>query len=297
MPANRLRRLGGAAVAVSFALMVPMQVGVRPVGADPAVPEAGDRPLRAMSFNIHHGRGLDGVVDLERVAAVIEDADADIVGIQEVDRHWSERSDFVDQASVLARRLNMHIVYGANLDRDPLEPDQPRRQYGTAILSDHPILEWRNVLLPRTGTKEQRGLLEARVNVRGVPVLVYNTHLQHDSQSERIAQVDAIREIIGTPEDSVVLVGDLNARPDTPEIAAITERLRDAWVAAGVGDGYTYPAEDPYARIDYVLTSDDVVARAAAVVTSDASDHLPVHADVALPGSKVGVGRSAASQP
>lgn len=302
MPANRLRRLGGAAAAVGFALMASTQMGIRPVGAEAAVPEAavpeaGDRPLRAMSFNIHHGRGLDGVVDLERVAAAIEEADPDVVGLQEVDRHWSERSDFVDQAGVLARRLNMHVVYGANLDRDPLEPDQPRRQYGTAILSDHPILEWRNVFLPRTGTNEQRGLLEARVNVRGVPVLVYNTHLQHNSQSERIAQIDAIREIIGTPQDSVVLVGDLNARPDTPEIAAITEQLRDAWVAAGVGEGYTYPAEGPSARIDYVLTSADVVALAAAVVTSDASDHLPVHADVALPGSKVGVGRAPAGQP
>jgi endonuclease/exonuclease/phosphatase family metal-dependent hydrolase len=284
-------------VAVGFALILPALAGATSAGADAGVPEAGDRPVRVMSFNIHHGRGLDGVVDLERVASAIEDADADVVGLQEVDRHWSERSDFVDQASVLARRLNMHLVYGANLDRDPLEPAQPRRQYGTAILSDHPILEWRNVLLPRTGTKEQRGLLEARVNVRGVPVLVYNTHLQHDSQSERTAQIEAIRQIIGTPEDSVVLVGDLNARPDTPEIAAITEQLRDAWVAAGIGEGYTYPAEDPAARIDYVLTSADVVARAAAVVTSDASDHLPVHADVALPGSKVGVGRATASNP
>lgn len=296
MPAPRFRRLG-AAFAVGFALLLPALAGATSAGADAGGPEAGDRPVRVMSFNIHHGRGLDGLVDLERVASAIEDADPDVVGLQEVDRHWSERSDFVDQASFLARRLNMHVVYGANLDRDPLEPGQPRRQYGTAILSDHPILEWRNVLLPRTGTKEQRGLLEARVNVRGVPVLVYNTHLQHDSQSERIAQIEAIRQIIGTPEDSVVLVGDLNARPDTPEIAAITEQLRDAWVAAGIGEGYTYPAADPSARIDYVLTSDDVVARAAAIVTSDASDHLPVHADVALPGSKVGVGRATASNP
>ncbi len=74
--------------------------------------------------------------------------------------------------------------------------------------------------------------------------------------------------------------------------AAITESLLDAWVEAwveaGVGAGHTYPAQGPYSRIDDVLTSDDVVTRTAAVITTNASDHLPVVADVALPGSKVG---------
>lgn len=245
-----------------------------------------------MTFNIHHGAGADGQLDLQRVANVIRSENADIVGLQEVDRHWGERSDFVDQAAWLARELNMHVVYGANLDLDPAQPDQPRRQYGTAILSDAPILDWDNTFLPRFEGHEQRGLLRARVVVRGVPVQVYNTHLQHNDAAERVAQAEAIKTLIGTPDDSVALVGDLNATPETPEIATLVEDLVDAWEEAGVGDGYTYPVEDPNRRIDYVMTSDDVVARFAAVVTSDpiASDHLPVYADLLLPGAKVGVG-------
>jgi endonuclease/exonuclease/phosphatase family metal-dependent hydrolase len=260
--------------------------------AEPATP---DRPVRVMSYNIHHGQGVDGRLDLERIAQEIRDSDADVVGLQEVDRHWSERSDFADQAAELARMLRMHVVYGANLDRDPLAPGEPRRQYGTAILSDAPIHDWRNTLLPRTGDLEQRGLLEALVTVRGVPVRVFTTHLQHNSQQERIAQIAAVREIIGVPQESVVLTGDLNARPDTPEIDAITEDLVDAWAEAGVGDGYTLSAENPYARIDYVMHSDDVVARTAAVLSTDGSDHLPVIADLALPGDRVGAGASVRS--
>ena len=57
----------------------------------------------------------------------------------------------------------------------------------------------------------------------------------------------------------------------------------DAWVAAGVGTGYTYDAATPHARIDYVLTSEGVVARTAAVVTTDSSDHLPVVVDLDVP--------------
>jgi endonuclease/exonuclease/phosphatase family metal-dependent hydrolase len=247
-----------------------------------------------MTFNIHHGAGADGLVDLARIAQVVRDSDADVIGLQEVDRHFGARSDFVDQAAWLARELNMHVVYGANLDLDPLAPDQPRRQYGTAILSNGPILEWDNTYLPKFGNHEQRGLLRARINVRGVPVQVYNTHLQHNDAAERVAQAQAIVELIGTPRDSVVLLGDLNATPAAPEIRTLVEILVDAWEAAGVGTGVTYPSEDPRTRIDYIMQSSDVVARTIAVVTTplatSASDHLPVVADVALPGHRVGLG-------
>lgn len=245
------------------------------------------RTLRAGSFNIHHGVGLDRLLNLERVAQVIEDEQPDVIGLQEVDRHFGERSDFVDQARWLADRLGMRVVFGANLDFDPLTAGAERRQYGTAILSRYRIHRWRNTLLPRPAGGEQRGLLEARVTVRGVPVRVFNTHLQHDSQAERLAQIAQVRAIVADSRESVVLVGDLNATPESPEIEAITEDLTDTWVEAGEGDGYTYDAETPHARIDYVLTSADVVARTAAVVTTDASDHLPVVADLVLPGGRV----------
>jgi endonuclease/exonuclease/phosphatase family metal-dependent hydrolase len=255
-------------------------------------PVAHDRPIRVMSFNIHHGRGVDGRLDLARVAAEVRHSGADIVGLQEVDRHWSERSDLADQAADLARALHMHVAYGANLDLDPRNPGEPRRQYGNAILSDAPLREWRNTLLPRTGNSEQRGLLEALISVRRVPVRMFSTHLQHNSQPERIAQIAAIRRVIGACQESVVLTGDLNAHPGTPEIDTITEDLIDAWAEAGVGDGYTYPAEDPNARLDYVLHSNDVSTCTAAVHCTDASDHLPVTADLALPGHRLGADAS-----
>jgi endonuclease/exonuclease/phosphatase family metal-dependent hydrolase len=260
-----------------------------PARVEPAGPK---RPIRVMSFNIHHGRGVDGRLDLTRVAAEARDSGADIVGLQEVDRHWSERSDLADQAAELARALHMHVVYGANLDLDPRNPGEPRRQYGNAILCDAPIRQWRNTLLPRTGDSEQRGLLEALISVRRVPVQVFSTHLQHNSQPERLAQIAAIRRVIGACQESVVLTGDLNARPGTPEIDALTEDLIDAWAEAGVGDGYTFPAENPTARLDYVLHSDDVRTCTAAVLSTDASDHLPVTADLVLPGHRVGADAS-----
>lgn len=253
--------------------------------------QASDRPLTAMSYNIHHGADAEENLDLDRIAEEIRRQDTEIVGLQEVDRHWSGRSDFEDQARELAAELDMHYVFGANLDRDPAEPGQPRRQYGTAILSEYPILESANTPLPRPEGGEQRGLLEALVNVRGVPVRVYNTHLQHDSAVERGAQVEAIVQRVGEFEEPTLLLGDLNARPEASELAPLFARFDDAWVEGGSGPGYTYSSAAPYARIDYALVSPDVSVTRARVPRTLASDHLPVVAELLVPGESVGVGR------
>ncbi|RVX42663.1 endonuclease/exonuclease/phosphatase family metal-dependent hydrolase [Nonomuraea polychroma] len=276
MIVSRLAQLARRAAGVAAVAVLVITGATTTANAASDVP---DRRIRVATFNIHHAQGVDDKLNLERVADVIRTGEADIVGLQEVDRHWSERSEFADQASWLAERLRMHVVYGANLDLDPLTPGAPRRQYGTAILSRYPVLDWDNTLLPRYEGHEQRGLLRARIQVRGVPVQVFNTHLQHNDANERLEQVRAIQPLVAR-EEPVVLAGDLNARPDAPEIRALSETLTDAWPRAGRGDGYTYPATGPNARIDYVFTSPDVRVESAAVVQSDASDHLPLFVDL-----------------
>jgi endonuclease/exonuclease/phosphatase family metal-dependent hydrolase len=285
------KTLAAALLAPVAALLLLLALASFGSEAD-ARPKAPDRGFTAMAFNIHHGVGVDGRLDLDRTAGVIRAADAEVVGLQEVDNGWFERSAFQDQARELADRLGMHYVYAANLDREPLEPGGKRRQYGTAILSEYPILESENTLLPRPEGGEQRGLLEALINVRGVPVRVYNTHLQHNSAAERTAQVAAIMSHVGESEEPTLLVGDLNARPDAPEMQPLYTRFEDAWVEGGEGPGYTYPAEAPDRRIDYVLVSPDVSVREAHVPRTLASDHLPVVAEVEVPGEAVGIGRS-----
>jgi len=279
------RRPAPAIILLLVALVATAITGTGTAAGAPGAPPP--RPLRVATFNIHHGVGLDNVLDLERIAGTVESTGAEVVGLQEVDVHFGARSNFVDQANWLADRLGMYVVFGANLDFAPPTAGAPRRQYGTAILSEHRISEWTNTLLPHPEGGEQRGLLEAQIRVRGLPVRVYNTHLQHNSQVERLAQIAAIRAILDDVDESVVVLGDLNATPDSPEIANLTDDLVDAWVTAGVGDGFTYDAATPHARIDYVMSSNDVVARTAAVVTSDAADHLPVVVDLGLPGGGV----------
>lgn len=253
------------------------------IGAGPAAAAPPPRGIDVATYNIHHAEGVDAVLDLERVAREIERGGAEVIGLQEVDRHWGERSSFEDQAAWLGERLGMHVVYGANLDLAPLTPGAPRRQYGTAILSELPILSSRNTLLPRPRNGEQRGLLEAVIDVGGVHVRFATTHLQHNSAEERLAQSERIAELLAGAREPTILTGDLNALPSAPELAPLWPVLEDAWTLAGRGPGPTYPAEAPDRRIDYVLVSPGVRVRSALVLPSPASDHLQVVARVLVP--------------
>src|SRR5918996_3025807 len=226
---------------LAAAALAGLTAGAAPAGES----QAPDRELTVATYNIHHAAGVDGRLDLERVATEIERGGAEVVGLQEVDRHWSDRSEFVDQAQWLADRLGMEVVYGANLDLDPPAPGQPRRQYGTAILSDYPIVYSHNTHLPRPEGGEQRGLLEAAIDVGGVRIRVANTHLQHTSAVERRAQTERIVELLRPVDTPIVLMGDLNARPEAPELAPLWPRFVDAWPSGGEGDGFTYPSEAP----------------------------------------------------
>ena len=217
-------------------------------------------------------------MDLERIARVIRGGGADIAGLQEVDRHFAKRSNWADQAAELAELLNWHVAYSANIDLDPPAPGKPRIQFGNAVLSRYPIARWQNTHLFRSPGEEQRGLLHVEVDVPGVPLHVYVTHLDPFSETDRVQQAQQVVEMVGD-NCPAVLLGDFNAHPQTPEIGRLRAALTDTWTAvAGCGPPATHPADAPAARIDYIFTSQRLTAAWTSFSTDDpaASDHLPV---------------------
>ncbi|WP_166679974.1 MULTISPECIES: endonuclease/exonuclease/phosphatase family protein [Kribbella] len=236
----------------------------------------------ALTFNMHHGAGVDGKLDLERVAKTIEAAGAAVVGLQEVDKYFDARSNWVDQPAWLAARLQMNYVFAANLDWDPAEPGKPRRQYGTLVLSKYPIVDSRNTLLPLHAGSEQRGLLETLIDVNGTPLRFADTHLTTTNDDERIDQVNAIVALLKDAPEATLLVGDLNAVPTSTEMKTLTTNWTDTWPQKGLGLGLTSPVPLPTKRIDYHLHSAQLVPTAASVPVSFASDHFPVAATYSL---------------
>jgi endonuclease/exonuclease/phosphatase family metal-dependent hydrolase len=279
----RTRRLSVALLflGAGLGLVLGPAVGSAPAGARSG---STDEPLQVLTFNIHACHGADDVLDLQRVERVIRSSGADVVGLQEVDRHYSARSDWVDQGAELAQRLDMHLAFGATIDEEPPAPRRPRVQFGNAILSRYPITSTSNTLLHLTPGQEQRGLLEAVLDVRGIDVEVFNTHLADGSATDRVQQATQIQQMIGTPERPTILVGDMNAAPGAPEITILQGFLTDTWAVAGEGPGYTFESTNPAARVDYVFTSDAVPPVQGRVVSTDpvASDHLPVAVHVPI---------------
>jgi endonuclease/exonuclease/phosphatase family metal-dependent hydrolase len=270
-------------------IAVLLLAGAFVAGAAPAAAAPGV-PLRVMNYNIHAGIGSDGVLDLERTAAVIRDSGADVVGLQEVDVHWDARSDFRDEATDLARALHMWVFFAPIYDLPPNNAGEPRRQYGVAVLSRHPIVHTENHDITRLSTQEPNpvpkpapGFAEAVVLVRGVPVHVYATHLDYrpDPQVRQMQVADTLRIMGEDPRGSAqLLLGDFNAKPDAPELAPLWTVVHDAWT--GADPGLTYPAEAPAQRIDYVTGSARVTATGAQVLDTLASDHRPVLADLVV---------------
>jgi endonuclease/exonuclease/phosphatase family metal-dependent hydrolase len=248
-----------------------------------AEPDVLKKPVRltVMTYNIHHAEGLDGKLDLPRIAEVIAAQKADIVGLQEVDR-GVKRSVEADQPRELAERLKMHYVFGKNIDHQGGD-------YGNAILSRFSIRQSKNTRYKVSLQGEQRGLLQAIVEIEGRQLLILNTHLDyHRDDTERLANVSELVEIAATYGPlPTILLGDFNATPHSPTYNALAQKFIDAWPLFHDSAGPTSPAANPRNRIDYIfLTREPPLAPkplTISVIPSDASDHLAVVAEIELP--------------
>ncbi len=233
--------------------------------------------LLVMTYNIHHGEGLDRKLDLERIAKLITDANADLVGMQEVDR-GVQRTSKRDLPAELAKLTGMRVVFERNISYQGGE-------YGNAVLTKFPVRHVRNTHYTMLRPGEQRGLLQVRLDVRGRDVLFMTTHLDYrPDESERLLNADELKTIVAAAGDMpVILCGDFNAVPASRPIEKIKAFLTDAWEVVGHGGGFTIPAAKPAKRIDYIFVSAATVQPVKIeVLKSIASDHLPVVAELRL---------------
>lgn len=241
-------------------------------------------PLRVLTYNIRAGNG-----DLQRTAETIRTLAPDIVGLQEVDVNWGERSGFEDQARSLGESLGMQVRFAPIYTLPGADSTKPARRYGVAVLSKYPIVRWRNDTLTRLSTIVRDpspapgpGLLDATIHVNGVAVRVFNTHLDYRSDPRvRTKQVEEMLGYLGDHSGPTLVLGDLNATPEATELKPLLQRLRDTWQSKSE-PGFTFPAGKPAKRIDYVLTSSHFRVRSASVPVTEASDHRPVVVDLLL---------------
>lgn len=242
--------------------------------------------LRVMTYNVHSCIGLDGKVDVERIARVIAQANPDIVALQELDL-GRDRSLGMDQARLIARKLEMEFHFHPAMHLE-------EEQYGDAILTHLPLRLIKAGPLPGLADKpglEPRGAILAEITYQGQQVRVINTHLGLNSR-ERLAQIDSLlsEDWLGHPEcrGPVIFCGDLNAQPNSVVCQRLGARLQDAQAAlASHRPAGTFPSRFAAARIDHIFVSSQLAVTAVEIPASDlvkrASDHLPLLVQLRLP--------------
>jgi len=237
----------------------------------PALAEEDAGSLRVMSWNIRHGRGLDGMVDLERIAAVIATQKPDFVLLQEVDDGCA-RSGTVDQASEIGRITGLYHAFGKAMDHDG-------GGYGQAILSRFPLLDSKVHRLPGDG--EPRIVFSATVDSPLGRLALATAHLVPEAGRTQLAQSQVAAAALLESPHPVILAGDLNAKPDSQTVKVFTQA---PWtIVAKEGTGLTYPASEPHSEIDYIILRGLHSAHPGEVIEESlASDHRPVIATVTL---------------
>ena len=229
-------------------------------------------PVRVMTYNLHQGFDVHGSHGLEDIARVIQAEDPDIIALQEVSRGWVVNGS-VDMLLWLSQRLEMDYVWGPAAD--PV--------WGNAVLSRLPIISSQNHRMPNNDTvRLDRAFLTVEVDLGGGETIdVVATHF-HSGDGDSAIRIPQAKAVLGAVDNNrtTVLLGDFNAHPDHPEMLLFADAgFNDSFVASGAtGDGFTYPADNPWERIDYVWASPDLEVRDLSVPDSLASDHLAVAA-------------------
>jgi endonuclease/exonuclease/phosphatase family metal-dependent hydrolase len=256
---------------------------------------------------------------LARIAEVIRALDADVVTLQEVGVYNVDGS-LHDQPAELAAATGMDVRYAAAGHFPVIEPEDGRVSgtslWGNAVLSRLPIAASWAAGLPRaaddevveplgavhphtgeahplagvryadapTGVREPRCVLRVTVETGEGPVDVLSTHFTHVGGEQRRTQAAFTATLADASAGSVVVAGDLNAAIDAPALEPLTASLVDAFAATGTPVGSRDRLSCGPWPIDQVLVR-GLTPRSCGVrhEAGDASDHLPVVAELALP--------------
>jgi endonuclease/exonuclease/phosphatase family metal-dependent hydrolase len=227
--------------------------------------------IRVASYNVHGGIGSDGEFQPERIAGVITELGADVVGLQEVHSGTGTYS----MLETLARATGMQSIAGPTLTRES------HGEFGNGLLTKHRVVSVRQLDLAVWG-REPRGALDVLLDC-GFPLRVLATHLGLRPW-ERREQVAKLLEALTEDEGrggpiTTVLLGDINewflwGRP----LRWLHRHFRNLPARR------TFPSRWPTLALDRIWVKPYGLVRRVQAHRSPAarlaSDHLPLIADI-----------------
>lgn len=224
------------------------------------------------TYNVHGCVGTDGRSDPRRVAEVIRELDAEIIGLQEVYAS-SETGSKWAHMEYLSEISGLQALPGPTMKRKD-------SHYGNVLLTHFPILQTDNIDLTIRG-REPRGAIDAILKIGNRPVRLIVTHLGLKGK-ERLCQTRQLSHKVQEDNSSaLILLGDIN---EWYPLSRSLWYLKTYFGKSPVRP--TFPARWPVLPLDRIWVRP---ANALLRVWSHktplsrmASDHLPLKGSIAL---------------
>ncbi len=225
-------------------------------------------PVRLVTYNVRMGYDLRGRFDPKDLADTVRAQHPALVVLNEVDRGWMINGGH-DVLQLIAEDLGMPYVFAPAADE----------VWGDAVLTRYPIVSVRSERVSGPGTPTGATALSVVLQLdSGQQLGLVATHLQPDRTGQipvaEAQRVQALAAGLIAPNRAVVLAGDLNAEPGSPQLAVFAPTFVDALVTGRPLP--TYPSDNPTQQLDHVFTTPDLVASDIHVPASTDSDHRPV---------------------
>ncbi len=236
-----------------FALALVVFFGLQPL-------YAADEPfsIKVMTLNLHNGRDSTGAPNLDRFLELAAAKQPDLIALQEVEGRHLKRLE----------TAGYQIISGMNANL-------PFFRFGNVILTKHKVIYHRHHYLP--SEREQRGLNEVAVEIKGRYFRVLNTHigLGWTEQMQQLKEIIRIADYLNEP---LLIVGDFNLEPSNK----LLKDFRFQQIGAVFPLPKTFPTRNPRYLIDLIWYSRHWQPIEAEVLDWDGSDHFPVLSRLAL---------------
>lgn len=220
-------------------------------------------PIVVATYNVHRCIGADGRYDPDRTQVVIEELDADVIALQELE--W-RAEDALHVLNQFALRMGYSAIAGPTLFRRD-------GHYGNALLTRLASKKINCLDLSVPG-REARGAINAMLETQHGPLRVLATHFGLRAGERRTQTRRLLGELHGTSMPTV-LMGDLN------EWFLWGEPLRRLRAHFGKSVApATFPARCPVLALDRIWFEPTEMLREVrahrSALARAASDHLPL---------------------
>lgn len=299
-----------AALHLALAVLIAVRFAP-PLGLDEPNARPGD--LTVMSFNVPRwGYALD---DKTRgIAALVRREQPELIGFQDAYAYYDDPVSLFRRISTYLRPVTDSLHYavadaytgepvitqpvlarGAELlgqEHIPLDGPEGERLRQSAVAENDPALGKTTVLVRTRFRWQEREAVLYNLHLQtfgarkpwregmGAPLNLafWRRYARQFRASYRIRawEAEQVRAILEEETRPFIVTGDLNSTPHSWVYRMLTADLQDAFYLAGDGWGATYHSRLPFARIDYVLASEEWEVVSAHVPGVQLSDHRPV---------------------